>query len=84
MERQELIDHLKFLFDQYMQTKERADGLHNTIAQGLQDIASLNYDNDAYNLHREYNRTIRQALEDGILSPDELNHLGLAAEIKFE
>lgn len=81
MNQQALLERLKFLYDQVHQTAERAEHLSERLAYPL-DPASLNYDEDLTRLQGEYNRLVRSAEADGLLSAAQLAAEGLPAQFQ--
>lgn|GEM_PF-1987060 len=81
MDRSEALNHLKLLYDQVHQTRERLEQLPERMPLQV-EVQSLNYDDDLLRLQGEYNRTVRQAQEEGLLSEADLEAEGLP--LQFE
>lgn len=81
MNRTETLGRLKFLNDQVHQTAEREEHLSASMPLNVQP-RSLNYDDDLARFKGEYNRLVRAAAGEGLLSADDLESEGLPAEFR--
>lgn len=76
MDRSEALHQLKFLYDQVHQTAERVEHLPERLPPDVHPT-SLNYEKDLSRIQGEYNRLVRSAQEEGLLSEQDLEGEGL-------
>ena len=76
MKREETLERLKFLYDQVHQTAERQEHLPERLPLPIEP-QSLNYDKDLSRFEGEYNRLVRSAQAEGLLTDMDLAENGL-------
>jgi len=81
VDRSEMLNQLKFLYDQVYQTSERLQHLPERMPMQV-EAQSLNYDDDLLRLQGEYNRAVKRAQEEGLLTAADLEAEGLP--LQFE
>lgn len=81
MERSDVLNRLKFLYDQVHQTAERVEHLPERMPLHVHP-ESLNYEEDLVRIQGEYNRTAQQAQAEGVLTAAELEEEGLPLQFQ--
>lgn len=79
MNRDETLKQLKFLYDQVHQTAERSEHLEERMPLHVHP-ESLNYEKDLSRIQGEYNRLVRAARREGLLSETDLESEGLPVQ----
>ena len=81
MRRKEILARLEMLHDQVHQTAERMAHLPERLPMEIEP-QSLNYDRDLSRFQGEYNRLVREAQAEGLLSAADLEEYGLPEQFE--